>query len=64
MKIIKLYLITLFSMIITIVCLVLAFAKHDMDLFIMADLILVPYTILCFCAYRKEYHETFDEWHI
>lgn len=64
MKIIRLYIITLFSMIITIVCLVFAFANHDMDLFMVADLILVPYTILCFCVYRKEYHETVDGWYI
>ena len=60
MKIIRLYIITLLSIIITIVCLVLSYIRHDIDLFMVTDLILVPYTILCFWVYRKEYHETVD----
>ena len=63
MKIIRLYIITLLSMIITIVCLVLSYINHDIDLFMVADLILVPYTILCFWVYRKEYHEEVDGWY-
>lgn len=50
-------------MIITIVCLVLSYINHDIDLFMVADLILVPYTILCFWVYRKEYHEEVDGWY-
>ena len=55
-SLIKLWFITIISFIVTFVLLIYGYIVNDSNMFFAGDLIGIPFTIICFLAYKEEYN--------
>lgn len=53
---IQLWFITIISFIITLSLLIYGYIANDSNMFFAGDLIGIPFTIICFLAYKEEYN--------
>ena len=54
---IKLYLASLFVTLSTIFCLAYGFIFNDSTIFIMGDILGIPFSVAMYVGYRREYYE-------
>lgn len=59
-KLIQLYIIVLFVMLATIACILYGFVMNDTRVFLMGDMLGIPFSFVGYFVYRKEYHEVYD----
>lgn len=61
-KLIQLYIIVLFVMLATTACILYGFVMNDTRVFLMGDMLGIPFSFVGYFVYRKEYHEVYDVW--